>query len=82
MVTEGTLTLNGKGVINGVGNNDWNMALWAKDNGKIVINDGYFTNTGLACNRWQYKEKKSFTREDKYPLEPKTLLEIPTSHPY
>lgn len=46
MVTEGTLTLNGKGIINGLGNNDWSMALWAKGNGKIVINDGYFTNVG------------------------------------
>lgn len=45
-VTEGTLTLNGKGIINGLGNNAWSMALWAKDNGKIVINDGYFTNVG------------------------------------
>lgn len=46
MVTEGTLTLNGKGTINGLGNNAWSMALWAKGNGKIVINDGYFTNVG------------------------------------
>ena len=46
MVTEGTLTLNGKGIINGLGNNAWSMALWAKGNGKIVINDGYFTNVG------------------------------------
>lgn len=50
MVTDSTLTLNGKGVINGVGNNDWNMALWAKENGKIVINDGYFTNEGATAN--------------------------------
>lgn len=46
MVTSGTLTLNGKGTINGLGKNDWSMALWAKENGKIVINDGYFTNIG------------------------------------
>lgn len=45
-VTNGILTLNGKGVINGLGKNDWSMALWAKENGKIVINDGYFTNVG------------------------------------
>lgn len=45
-VTEGTLTLNGKGTINGLGNNIWSIALWAKGNGKIVINDGYFTNVG------------------------------------
>lgn len=50
MVTAGTLTLEGKGTINGVGKNDWNMALWAKENGKIVINDGYFTNEGATAN--------------------------------
>lgn len=49
-VTEGTLTLNGNGTINGVGKNDWNMALWAKENGKIVINSGYFTNEGAIAN--------------------------------
>ena len=46
MVTEGTLTLNGNGTINGLGKNDYSMAIWAKDNGKVVINDGYFTNVG------------------------------------
>lgn len=46
MVTDGTLTLNGKGIINGLGKNDWSMAIWATDNGKIIINDGYFTNVG------------------------------------
>lgn len=50
MVTAGTLTLEGKGTINGVGKNDWNMALWAKENGKIVINDGYFTNEGATAS--------------------------------
>ncbi len=48
--TAGTLTLDGQGTINGVGNNDWNMALWATDDGKIVINDGYFTNEGATAN--------------------------------
>ena len=46
MVTEGTLTLNGNGTINGLGKNDYSMAVWAKDNGKVIINDGYFTNVG------------------------------------
>ena len=46
MVTNGTLTLNGKGTINGLGKNDWSMAVWAKENGKVIINDGYFTNIG------------------------------------
>ena len=45
-VTNGTLTLNGKGVINGLGKNDWSMAVWAKENGRVIINDGYFTNVG------------------------------------
>jgi hypothetical protein len=48
MVTEGTLTLDGNGTINGLGKNDYNMAVWAKDNGKVVINNGYFTNIGAA----------------------------------
>jgi hypothetical protein len=48
MVTEGTLTLDGNGTINGLGKNDYNMAVWAKDNGKVVINDGYFTNVGAS----------------------------------
>lgn len=50
MATEGTLTLDGDGIINGVGKNDWNMALWAKGNSKVVINGGYFTNEGAAAN--------------------------------
>ena len=45
-VVNGTLTLNGKGTINGLGKNDYSMAIWATDNGKVVINDGYFTNVG------------------------------------
>jgi hypothetical protein len=48
-VANGTLTLNGKGTINGVGKNDWNMAIWATDNGKVIINDGYFTNEGATA---------------------------------
>ena len=47
--TSGTLTLNGKGTINGVGKNDWNMAIWATENGKVIINDGYFTNEGATA---------------------------------
>lgn len=45
-VTNGTLTLNGKGTINGLGKNNWSMAVWAKENGKVIINNGYFTNVG------------------------------------
>lgn len=46
LVTDGTLTLDGKGTINGLGKNDWSMAVWVKENGKLIINDGYFTNVG------------------------------------
>ena len=45
-VTAGTLTLNGKGTINGLGNNPYSMAIWVKGDGKAIINDGYFTNVG------------------------------------
>ena len=45
---EGTLILDGKGTINGVGKNDYNMAVWAAENGKVIIKDGFFTNEGAA----------------------------------
>ena len=45
-VAAGTLTLDGSGIVNGLGKNDYSMAVWAKDNGKVIINDGYFTNVG------------------------------------
>ena len=45
-VTNGTLTLDGKGTIDSLGKNDWSIAVWAKENGKVIINDGYFTNVG------------------------------------
>lgn len=45
-VTNGTLTLEGKGTIDGLGKNDWSIAVWAKENGKVIINNGYFTNVG------------------------------------
>ena len=45
-VTNGTLTLNGKGTIDGLGKNDWSIAVWVKENGKVIINNGYFTNVG------------------------------------
>lgn len=43
----GDLTINGDGIIDGVGNNDWNMAIYAK-NGKVTINGGTFTNTSTT----------------------------------
>ena len=49
-VVEGTLILNGKGTINGLGKNAYSMAVWATENGKVVINDGYFTNIGASSD--------------------------------
>ncbi len=46
MVTNGTLTLDGKGTVNGLDKSGWSMAVWATDNGKVIIKDGYFTNLG------------------------------------
>lgn len=48
-VVNGTLTIEGEGVINGVGKNDWNMGVWATENGKIVINGGLITNIGATA---------------------------------
>jgi hypothetical protein len=45
-VTTCTLTLDGKGIINGLDKSGWSMAVWATENGKVVIKDGYFTNVG------------------------------------
>lgn len=45
-VIEGTLTLDGNGIINGLDKSGWSMAVWATDNGKVVIKNGYFTNVG------------------------------------
>lgn len=49
-ITEGTLTIDGEGTINGLGNNPWSMAIWATDNGKAVINNGHFTNIGASSD--------------------------------
>ena len=45
-VTNGTLVLDGKGTINGLDKSGWSMAIWATENGKVIIKDGYFTNVG------------------------------------
>ena len=39
----GSLIINGEGIINGVGKNNYNMALWA-DGGNITVNVGKITN--------------------------------------
>ena len=49
-VTAGTLTLNGQGTINGLGANAYSMAIWATENGKVIINDGHFTNIGASSD--------------------------------
>lgn len=49
-VTAGTLTLNGQGTINGLGANAYSMAVWATENGKVIINDGHFTNIGASSD--------------------------------
>ena len=43
----GDLTINGEGTINGVGDNNWNIAIWA-DGGKVTINGGTYTNVGAG----------------------------------
>jgi hypothetical protein len=52
VIKDGELTINDSseqntGVINGVGNNDYNIAIWA-DGGKVIINGGEFTNVGAV----------------------------------
>ena len=48
-VTAGTLTINGEGTVNGLGQNDYSMAIWA-DGGKVIINGGTFTNEGAGSD--------------------------------
>ena len=45
----GYLTIEGEGIINGVGNNGYNMALWA-NGGHIVVNGGTITNKGAKSD--------------------------------
>lgn len=44
----GSLVINGEGIINGVGKNDYNMAIWA-DGGNVTINGGKITNVGATA---------------------------------
>lgn len=49
-VTEGGhLVINGNGTVNGVGKNDYNIAIWA-DGGNVTINGGTFTNVGATAS--------------------------------
>ena len=44
----GNLTIEGEGVVNGLGNNIYSMAVFATDGGKITINGGTYTNVGAG----------------------------------
>ena len=46
-VIQGTLNLTGDGVVNGLGNNDWSMAVWS-EGGVVNISGGYYTNVGAG----------------------------------
>lgn len=47
VVENGKLTINGEGTINGVGCNNYNIAIWA-DGGNVIINGGTYTNVGAG----------------------------------
>ena len=47
IVEGGNLVINGEGEINGVGNNNYNMAIWVKG-GSCTINGGTYTNIGAV----------------------------------
>ncbi len=47
IVEGGNLTINGEGEINGVGNNNYNMAIWV-NGGACTINGGTYTNIGAT----------------------------------
>ena len=49
VVEGGNLTINGNGTINGVGKNDYNMAIWVYG-GKATINGGTYTNKGATAS--------------------------------
>ena len=49
VTTGGHLTIEGEGIINGVGKNGWNIVLWAYG-GTIVINGGTYTNIGAGSD--------------------------------
>lgn len=47
VLTGGKLTINGEGTVNGLGNNDYSIAIWA-DGGEVIINGGTYTNVGAG----------------------------------
>lgn len=47
---EAKLTINGNGIVDAASqNNDYSMAVWAKNGGQVVINGGTFTNAGARA---------------------------------
>jgi len=49
VVAGGKLTINGEGTVNGTGNNNYSMAIWA-DGGDVIINGGTYTNVGCKVD--------------------------------
>jgi len=47
VIAGGDLTINGEGTINGLGGNNYSMAIWA-NGGKVTINGGTYTNVGAG----------------------------------
>ena len=48
VIANGKLTINGEGTVNGLGNNNYSIAIWA-DGGEVIINGGTFTNVGAGA---------------------------------
>ena len=46
VVENGNLTINGNGILDGVGKNKWNIVIWA-NGGNVTINGGTYTNTSI-----------------------------------
>ena len=53
VVEGGVLTLSGDGTVNSVGNNIYNIAVWA-DGGEVIINGGTYTNVGEGLTEDHY----------------------------
>ncbi len=49
IISGGNLTINGNGIVDGCGNNKWNIVIYA-DGGNVTINGGTYTNTNLVVD--------------------------------